>query len=154
MELLGRELGTHWADFGAMWNRIPIERCPGQVGVCYPLDCRPGLSGNIGLTLTLSRSSPRRCRGGQVGWSGYQHLCFFSVTATRRFRPSISPTSGPRPIAVIRRSYLVTPIEPERSTKFSLATSHKRWRRRRPAALPVQCPIRRSVLRKGSTACS
>jgi hypothetical protein len=23
----------------AMWNRIPIERCPGQVGVCYPLDC-------------------------------------------------------------------------------------------------------------------
>jgi len=37
-----------------MWNRIPIERCPGQVGVCYPLDCRPGLSGNIGLTLTRS----------------------------------------------------------------------------------------------------
>src|SRR5947207_6169842 len=23
----------------AMWNRIPIERCPGQVGVCYALDC-------------------------------------------------------------------------------------------------------------------
>src|SRR5438477_6628433 len=23
----------------AMWNRIPIEQCPGQVGVCYPLDC-------------------------------------------------------------------------------------------------------------------
>jgi hypothetical protein len=22
----------------AMWNRILIERCPGQVGVCYPLD--------------------------------------------------------------------------------------------------------------------
>src|ERR1700746_3636037 len=31
----------------AMWNRIPIERCPGQVDVCYPLDCRPGLSGII-----------------------------------------------------------------------------------------------------------
>jgi hypothetical protein len=38
----------------AMWNRIPIEQCPGQVGVCYPLDCRPGLSGNIGLTLVES----------------------------------------------------------------------------------------------------
>src|SRR5712672_1882282 len=43
----------------AMWNRIPIQRCPGQVGVCYPLDCRPGLSGNIGLTLTRSRLSPK-----------------------------------------------------------------------------------------------
>src|SRR6202043_3355766 len=31
----------------ALWNRIPIERCPGQVGVCYRLDCSPGLSGNI-----------------------------------------------------------------------------------------------------------
>src|ERR1700746_187290 len=42
----------------AMGNRIPIERCPGQVGVCYPLDCCPGLSGNVGLTLTLSRHRP------------------------------------------------------------------------------------------------
>ena len=40
----------------ALWNRIPIERCPGQVGVCYPLDCRPGLSGNIGLTLARARA--------------------------------------------------------------------------------------------------
>src|SRR5580704_8317816 len=47
----------------AMWNRIPIERCPGQVGVCYPLDCRPGLSGIIGLTLT-------HC-GHRWSWSAY-----------------------------------------------------------------------------------
>jgi len=38
MELLGRELGTHWADFGNV-EPNPIERCPAQVGVCYPLDC-------------------------------------------------------------------------------------------------------------------
>src|ERR1700726_276387 len=28
---------AHWARTGrisALWNRIPIERCPGQVGVC------------------------------------------------------------------------------------------------------------------------
>ena len=48
---------ANWARTGrisAMWNRIPIEQCTGQVGVCYPLDCRPGLSGNIGLTLVES----------------------------------------------------------------------------------------------------
>jgi hypothetical protein len=47
--------------------------------------------------------------------------------------------SGPRPIAVIRRCYLVTPIDPLGSTNFSSATSHKPWRRRRPSALPAQC---------------
>src|SRR5271169_1089753 len=50
----------------AMWNRIPIERCPGQVGVCYPLDCSPRLSGNIGLTLTQSR--PRDERAHVAAW--------------------------------------------------------------------------------------
>src|SRR6202030_903707 len=68
----------------AMWNRIPIERCPGQVGVCYPLDCRPGLSGIIGLTLTDSHQ--RRSRGGRVGWSADQRLVC-SMTASRRERP-------------------------------------------------------------------
>ena len=28
---------TRTGRISAMWNRIPIERCPGQVGVCYPL---------------------------------------------------------------------------------------------------------------------
>jgi hypothetical protein len=55
--------------------------------------------------------------------------------------PTIHKTDvgGPRQIAVIRRSYPVTREEPQRSTKFSLTTSHEPWRRRRPAALPVQC---------------
>ena len=29
MELLGRELGTHWADFGNV-EPNPNERCPGR----------------------------------------------------------------------------------------------------------------------------
>jgi hypothetical protein len=38
MELLGRELGTHWADFGIV-EPNPNKTMPAQVGVCYPLDC-------------------------------------------------------------------------------------------------------------------
>jgi hypothetical protein len=39
MELLGRELGTHWADFGNV-EPNPNRTMPlVQVGVCYPLDC-------------------------------------------------------------------------------------------------------------------
>jgi len=138
-----------WSAYGTKRNcQDPhgISGAEGRPAVPSAWRRQPPLTPEPTFTKTQSRGS---------GWvERLSASVFFSMTATRRFRPSTRPTSGPRPIAVIRRSYLVTPIEPERSTKFSLATSHKRWRRRRPAALPVQCPIRRSVLRKGSTACS
>src|SRR5580693_744193 len=55
MELLGRELGTHWADFGNV-EPIPIERCPGQVGVCYPsMDAPFQARENVGIVAARGR---------------------------------------------------------------------------------------------------
>src|ERR1700752_3779675 len=39
-------------------TEIPIERCPGRVGACYPLDRRPELSGNIGHFVKGSDDGP------------------------------------------------------------------------------------------------
>ena len=47
-------------------------------------------------------------------WSAYQSLCFFSMTATRRFRPSIRPTSG---AAANSGNSQILPRHPERATK-------------------------------------
>src|SRR5437588_4707561 len=58
MELLGRELGTHWADFGNVEPKSQENRCPRQLGVYYPFTCWPRLSSKAGLSLT-----PRRHHG-------------------------------------------------------------------------------------------
>jgi len=51
-ELLGRELGTHWADLGIVEPNPNRTMALVRSASAIPLDCRPGLSGNIGLILT------------------------------------------------------------------------------------------------------
>src|SRR4051794_33846260 len=46
------------------------------------------------------------------------------------------------------------PASPAERQEFSSATSCRPWRRHRPSAWPAQYRLRRSVLRKGSVACS